>query len=135
MAGPDPIGSVTLRGKIMAGRTLVIACALVLITGCASMPTSLTTKDLENAPTFTQEEKDAMTEEQKVAVYNESMTEDSNKLICRREHVVGSHFKKTVCKTQAEIELERQSAQDAMMQGRGYGCPAGGPGGPRGVCD
>ena len=109
----------------MTDKLMVVAGVLAWIAGCGSLPASRTTQDLENAPQYTQEEKDAMTEAQKVAVYNESMTEDRDKLVCRREHVVGSHFKQTVCKTQAELELERRAAQDAMALGRGYGCSTG----------
>ena len=99
--------------------SLTSACILALMAGCSSMPTSQTTKDLESAPQFTEEEKAAMTTEEKVAVYNESMNEDGDELVCRREHVVGSHFKKTVCKTRAEMEAERRSAQDALGQAKG----------------
>lgn len=108
-------------------RTFLAACAMTLVAGCSSMPTSQTTKDLQAAPTYTQEEKDAMTEEEKVALYNESMSEDQNEIVCRRQHVVGSHFKKTVCKTRAEMALEQASAQEALRRGGGYGCPSGGP--------
>ncbi len=93
--------------------------ALAMAAGCSSMPTSQTTKDLDVAPVYSQEEKDAMTEEEKVALYNASMSEERNKLVCRREEVVGTHFKKTVCKTRAEIENERRAAQEAMALGAG----------------
>jgi hypothetical protein len=108
-------------------RIFLAACAMALTAGCSSMPTSQTTKDLQDAPKYTQEEKDAMTEEEKVALYNESMTEDRNEVVCRRQHVVGSHFKKTVCKTRAEMAQEQESAQEALRRGGGYGCPSGGP--------
>lgn len=120
----------------MIHRTAIAGCALALVVGCSSMPTSQTTKDLDVAPQYTQEEKDAMTEEEKVALYNESMSVDKNELVCRREHVVGSHFKKTVCKTREEIAAERESAQEAMRRGGGYGCPSRQPDGtkPAGLC-
>lgn len=100
--------------------------ALAMAAGCSNMPTSQTTNDLDVAPVYTQEEKDAMTEEQKVALYNESMSQEKNKVVCRREEVLGSHFRKTVCKTQGEIDDERRAAQDAMGAGRGLvGDPTG----------
>jgi hypothetical protein len=99
--------------------TLMSACILAVTAGCSSMPASQTTRDLQSAPQFSEEEKAAMTTEEKVAVYNESMSQERDELVCRREHVVGSHFKKTVCRTRAEIEAERRSAQDAMGQAKG----------------
>ncbi len=113
----------------MPSKILPVAAAATLLVGCSSMPVSQTTKDLDSAPQFSQEEKDAMTEEEKLAVYNESMTQEKNNLVCRRERPTGSHFKTTVCKTQEEIEQERRSAQDALMLGRGYGFKPGGLGG------
>jgi hypothetical protein len=98
---------------------LMSACMLAVTAGCSSMPTSQTTQDLESAPQFTEEEKAAMTTEEKVAVYNESMSQERDEIVCRRQQVTGSHFRKTVCRTRAEIEAERRSAQDAMGQARG----------------
>jgi len=104
-------------------KTNRLAClfAATILSGCSSVPTSQATRDLAVAPVYTQEEKDAMTQEEKVAAYNESMSKDLDKVVCRREEVVGSHFKKTVCKTRAEIENERRAAQDAMQQSFGAG--------------
>lgn len=99
--------------------TLMSAFILSVTAGCSSMPTSQTTQDLQTAPQFTEEEKEAMSTDEKVAVYNESMSQERDELVCRREHVVGSHFKKTVCKTRAEMEAERRSAQDALGQAKG----------------
>ncbi|UCC14476.1 MAG: hypothetical protein JSW21_00435 [Gammaproteobacteria bacterium] len=100
------------------GLSTMIALTLALA-ACSSLPTSSATKDLQVAPAYTQEEKDAMTEEEKVAAYNESMSQDRDEIVCRRVQVTGSHFKQTVCKTRAEMEQERQDAQDAIMRARG----------------
>lgn len=91
---------------------------MIAIAGCAA-PASQSTKDLEQAPTFTEEEKAAMSTEEKVAVYNESMSEEKDELVCRREKRVGSHFPRTVCFTRAEIELQRKSAQDVLQRSKG----------------
>ncbi|MGD8978190.1 MAG: hypothetical protein PVG91_11345 [Gammaproteobacteria bacterium] len=91
---------------------------LVVCTGC-TMPTSQATKDLEDAPKFTEAEKAEMTAEEKVAVYNESMSEEKDKLVCRREKRVGSHRMYTVCFTREEVEANRQSAQDAVWRAKG----------------
>lgn len=98
---------------------LMSASILAVTAGCSSMPTSQTTQDLQTAPQFTEEEKEAMTTEEKVAVYNESMSQDKDELVCRREQVTGSHFKKTVCRTRAQLEAERRSGQDALGQAKG----------------
>jgi len=34
-----------------------------------------------------------MTQEEKVAAYNESMSQDRDKIVCRRQEVAGTHFK------------------------------------------
>ncbi len=99
-------------------KNILATLTVIAITGCA-MPTSQSSKDLEEAPRFTEEEKDAMTTEEKVAVYNESMSEEKDKLVCRREKRVGSHFPRTVCFTREEIEADRQSAQDAVWRAKG----------------
>lgn len=83
------------------------------------MPTSQATKDLEDAPRFTEAEKAEMTTEEKVAIYNESMSEEKDRLVCRREKRTGSHRMYTVCFTREEIESDRQSAQDAVWRAKG----------------
>lgn len=100
---------------------LATVLALLLISGCSSTPADQTTKDLADAPALTQEQKDAMSQEEKVEAYNASMSEDRDKLVCRREQVTGSHFRKTICRTQGQIEEERRAAQDALRQSRGIG--------------
>lgn len=97
--------------------TLVLA--LVGLAACSSMPKSQTTKDLANAPQYTQEEKDAMTEEQKIALYNESMSQEKSKVVCRREKPIGSHMTKTVCRTRAEIEQDQENSQESLRNTRG----------------
>jgi len=101
------------------GRMLIVV-ALLGVTACSSLPTSQATKDLDVAPVYTQEEKDAMTEDEKIAAYNDSMSQGRDKLVCRREVIVGTHFKQTVCRTQGEIEDERKSAQEALGQDQRY---------------
>ena len=103
-------------------KTFRLACLLAatILFGCSNVPTSQATRDLDVAPVYTQEEKNAMTQEEKVVAYNESMSQDRDKLICRRQEVVGTHFKKTVCKTRGEIEEERKAAQEALGADRGY---------------
>ena len=95
----------------------VIVLALGL-GGCA-MPTSQATKDLQVAPEFTEAEKAEMTTEEKTAIYNETMSNKGDELVCRREKRVGSHMSTTVCYTRAEIAADRKSAQEAMFEAKG----------------
>jgi hypothetical protein len=103
--------------KIMELSTLV--ALTVAFAACSSMPTSSATKDLEVAPTYSEEQKDAMTEEEKVAAYNDSMSKERDEIVCRRVQVTGSHFKQTVCRTRAEMEQESRDAQEAIMRSKG----------------
>ena len=41
---------------------------------------------------------------------------DDQKLICQMERPVGSNIPKRVCRTQAQIDRERESAQDKMRE-------------------
>lgn len=105
-------------------RQVLISTGLIIavmgLGACSSMPKSTTSKDLDTAQQYTQEEKDAMTEEERVALYNESMSQKKNKVVCRREKPLGSHMTKTVCRTQAEIEIDREMAKESLIQsGRG----------------
>ena len=86
---------------------------LITLAGCAA-PTSGKTKDLQVAPTYTEEEKAAMSSEEKVAAYNESMSDEKDELVCRREKPTGSHMSKTVCYTREQIEAQRNAAQEAL---------------------
>ncbi len=86
--------------------------------GCA-VPTSQATKDLQDAPKFTEAEKAAMTTEEKAEIYNAQMSNKGDELVCRREKRVGSHMSRTVCFTRAEIEADRKSAQEAMFEAKG----------------
>jgi hypothetical protein len=111
-------------------RQMLISTGLVLaaigLSACSSMPKSQTSKDLDTAAQYTQEEKDAMTEEERIALYNESMSQQKNKVVCRREKPLGSHMIKTVCRTQAEIELDREEARDALIRSGARDNPQGG---------
>lgn len=43
---------------------------------------------------------------------------DGNRRICWKETPVGTHFPTTVCRTLAEIQAQRQNAQDNLQQNR-----------------
>jgi hypothetical protein len=100
-------------------KILLAATTLALLSACASMPESTATKDARDGALYSEEEKAAMSPEEKVAAYNESQ-EEQNQVVCRRERPVGSRMTKTVCRTRAQIEQERRAAQDALSSDRGY---------------
>lgn len=100
-------------------RIIMLMLAVTGVAACSSMPASQTTKDLQTAPQYTDAEKNAMTEEQKIALYNESMSQEKNKVVCRRTKPVGSHMTKTVCRTRAEIAQDQEMSQEALRQTRG----------------
>ena len=104
--------------------TLAAVILTALLAGCSSMPESTATKNSQLGPAYTEEEKAAMSTEEKVAIYNEQQ-EERDKLVCRRERPVGSRMVTTVCRSRAEIEEERKSAQEALLPDRGYSQGAG----------
>ncbi len=93
---------------------LIFASALVAfgVAGCAS---TVTEKSAGTAPQkmYTQDEKDAMTKDDKVSVYNEGKSDDQQ-MICRKVAVTGSHRKKRVCRTVAQRRLDSENAREAL---------------------
>ncbi|GBF30365.1 hypothetical protein MnTg04_00306 [bacterium MnTg04] len=96
----------------MKTRYLLVALAAVAITGCASgaSPDPAPVKTAQAAPTFTQDEIDQMSTEEKVAIYNRQ-EEEKNQIVCRKIQVTGSHRKRTVCRTVELIRLEQEEAR------------------------
>lgn len=72
-----------------------------------------------DAPQFTEAEKAAMTTEEKAAIYNESVEDDEDRVICRRYTPTGTRQSQTICRTVAEAETERKAAQETLRKGRG----------------
>lgn len=96
--------------------TTIAALALAALTGCSSLPQSrATTMNQATAPLFTEEEKAAMTVEERAEIYNENVPE-RDRVVCRRERRVGSHMPVTICRTQTEIDEERQAARDVLSE-------------------
>ncbi len=69
-------------------------------------------------PTSTQPKKMETANDEKVAAITDDES-DSNKLICRRENKPGSHLKRTVCRTVAQTEQDRQAAQEQLRRQTG----------------
>jgi hypothetical protein len=88
--------------------------AALLLAGCASQPADPTTVDAAMAEEERAAALEQMTTEEKVAIYNEGVEEEKDQLVCRKERKVGTHFPKTVCYTQQEIEEMRRAAQSEL---------------------
>ena len=93
---------------------LLLTSALVAfgISGCAST----VTEDGGSAATqkmYTEAEKDAMTREEKVSVYNAGNSDDQQ-MVCRKEVVTGTHRKRRVCRTVAQRRADSESAHEAL---------------------
>jgi hypothetical protein len=90
-------------------RAVVLCAALIAGAGC----TSQAAKDAAGGPAFTAEEKAAMTEEQKLAIYNEQVREQ-DRVTCVRKKTVGTRLSSRVCTTAAERAREHEDAQRIM---------------------
>jgi hypothetical protein len=44
--------------------------------------------------------------------------DDPNEMICRREEVTGTNFRRRVCMTRAERQREQQDSQEEMLERR-----------------
>lgn len=120
----------------MKTQYLLVVLASAAIMGCASgaSTTPALVKTAQSAAptataTFTAEEKEQMSKEEKVAIYN-SQEEERNQIICRRVQITGSHRKRTVCRTIEQIQREQDDARRSMqdIQIGGASDPAGGGG-------
>lgn len=79
---------------------IALAVACLCLMGCASSGDSSSEKVLQRA-----------TDEQvaeAVAVHNENVSDEKDRVICTRETVVGSHFSRRICRTVRQIEEERE---------------------------
>ncbi len=94
---------------------LAFVLTVVLTAGCASTDAPVDA----DAPRFTEAEKAAMTTEEKAEIYNASVQNDEDRVICRRYTPTGTRQSKTICRTVAEAESERKAAQESLRKGRG----------------
>ena len=69
------------------------------------------------APKYTDAQKAAMSTDQKLAEYNKHVR-PQDRLVCRRQKTVGTHFRQTVCRTSQETADERVAAQDYVREQR-----------------
>jgi|TARA_Y100000310_G_scaffold316695_1_gene368747 hypothetical protein len=90
---------------------LLCGCS-ILVSGCASQPTPA------------QEASSGQTGEPDQAAADTAVASQTAKgkreYVCSKESVVGSHMRKTVCRTRQQIEDEREGVAGAMQDIRDY---------------
>jgi hypothetical protein len=80
----------------------VLIAVVLVISGCATVDTA-SRQDLDAEV------------DQAVAAHNET-AEDKEKLVCSYEIETGSHFKRKVCRTVAQIEHDREEARKLLRR-------------------
>lgn len=108
--------------------TGILLMSAMFAAGCSSTPVDNEAAAAEAAkPTFTDEEKAAMTTDEKVAIHNET-AKPEDRVVCRRQVVTGSHRKKMVCRTSGQIRQDQDAAAELLRDTvRGAAAdPAGG---------
>ena len=98
--------------------TIFVLTAGVLAAGCASSTAKPAKAKAEISQRFTEVEKSQMSEAEKLAIYNQYRDED-DRMICTRDVITGSHFKRNHCRTVAERRAEREAAQEALDRTQG----------------
>lgn len=82
-----------------------IVLAVFLLPACASKPADESDSSIPNES------------DQAVAV-NSAAEEDPDEMICRRENVTGTNFRRRVCMTRADRNRERDDSQEEMLERR-----------------
>jgi len=82
-----------------------IVLAVFLLPACASQPADESDSSIPNES------------DQAVAV-NSAAEEDPDEMICRRENVTGTNFRRRVCMTRADRNRERDDSQEEMLERR-----------------
>lgn len=100
-------------------RLLGCTAAMMTLAACATTSTPATTStsaQVASAQTVESQETTAVA------------SADANEMVCKRQKVIGSNFKKKVCATQAQWDLAAQQSRDATenMQRSGTSVTPGG---------
>ncbi len=85
---------------------IFIALVIIFLVSCSSpqVPNNTSSTGSSNTDTDTAQ---ASTSE-----------DDPNEMICRREEVTGTNFRRRVCLTRAERQREQQDSQEEMLERR-----------------
>lgn len=87
---------------------IFITLAVLLASACASQQTA------ENAAG----NEVATSAGNTVVAQNDSSGDDPNEMICRREQVTGTNFRRRVCMTRAERQQRLEVSQEEMLERR-----------------
>jgi len=85
---------------------------LLVAVGCASQPTAETGESNES------NESNEISSTDNQAAENELSEVDPDEMICRREQVTGSNFRRRVCMTRAERLREQENSQEELLERR-----------------
>ncbi len=103
------------------GGMIVVALVALGTSACAYVGPSAEAKHWERykeyAPKFTNEEKDNMTMDEKLAIYN-AHVHPSQRLTCMEDEITGSHQKVVRCFTEEERAAQQETARDFMLAAR-----------------
>jgi len=98
---------------------LMLAAVLAALSACGHVkpgPKAQATQQYETyGPKFTEEQKAGLSAEEKVAIYNAEVRPE-DRIVCRRERVMGSHFRQERCFTQAEL-ADAKTGADTLLRG------------------
>ncbi len=83
---------------------IFIALVIIFLVSCSSPQAPNNTSSTDSSNTDTAQ---ASTSE-----------DDPNEMICRREEVTGTNFRRRVCLTRAERQREQQDSQEEMLERR-----------------
>lgn len=97
----------------MQNWTLAFVIGLALGLAACANPDALPRGSVA-VPDYTPEEVEAMSTEEKIAVYNANAEGQDDELVCRRERAVGTHFRRTRCYTRAELREMEEAAQQSL---------------------
>jgi len=101
---------------------LFMMLALVLTTGCASQQST-------DSDTSTASEESVESVESVDVAANSDSGNDPNEIICRREMVTGSNFRRRICLTRAQRGEMRSGSREAFNNSRS-GTLGGAPAAP-----
>jgi len=103
------------------GGIVVVTLVVLGLSACAYVGPSAEARHWERyqeyGPKFTDEEKQNMTLDEKLAIYNANV-HPSMKLSCEESEVTGSHRTVYRCFTDAERDAQQETARDWMLAAR-----------------
>ena len=97
-------------------RIRLVVLSLCLL-GCATTSDSVSVGDgqqVSDSPQVTSGEPTTAQVDAAVAQHNAAVTDEKDKVICTREVVLGTHFRRRVCRTVRAIEEDRRQTREEL---------------------